>query len=64
MLDSHDVAIAKMYTKVATLGAVTTHASTSSGLWTGRGSGWHTAHDLAVTFHSVMANPVFAQITA
>ncbi len=48
----------------ASLGAVNTHASTPSGLDGPGGSGWSTAHDLAVIFRAAMANPVFAQITA
>jgi D-alanyl-D-alanine carboxypeptidase (penicillin-binding protein 5/6) len=53
-----------MDAKAASLGAVNTHASTPSGLDGPGGSGWSTAHDLAVIFRAAMANPVFAQITA
>ncbi len=64
MLGGPDVAVAKMNAKAAALGAATTHASTPSGLDGPGGSGWSTAHDLAVIFRSALANPVFAQITA
>jgi serine-type D-Ala-D-Ala carboxypeptidase (penicillin-binding protein 5/6) len=64
MLGGPDAAIAKMDAKAASLGAVNTHASTPSGLDGPGGSGWSTAHDLAVIFRAAMANPVFAQITA
>jgi len=56
--------VAKMNAKAASLGAVNTEASTPSGLDGPGGSGWSTAHDLAVIFRAAMANPVFAQITA
>jgi len=59
-----DEVAAKMDAKAASLGAVNTHASTPSGLDGPGGSGWSTAHDLAVIFRAAMANPVFAQITA
>jgi serine-type D-Ala-D-Ala carboxypeptidase (penicillin-binding protein 5/6) len=64
MLGGPDAAVAKMDAKAASLGAVNTHASTPSGLDGPGGSGWSTAHDLAVIFRAAMANPVFAQITA
>jgi serine-type D-Ala-D-Ala carboxypeptidase (penicillin-binding protein 5/6) len=64
MLGGPDAAIAKMDAKAASLGAVNTHASTPSGLDGPGGSGWSTAHDLAVIFRAAMADPVFAQITA
>jgi D-alanyl-D-alanine carboxypeptidase (penicillin-binding protein 5/6) len=64
MLGGLDATVAKMDAKAASLGAVNTHASTPSGLDGPGGSGWSTAHDLAVVFRAAMANPVFAQITA
>jgi D-alanyl-D-alanine carboxypeptidase (penicillin-binding protein 5/6) len=64
MLGGLDTTVAKMDAKAASLGAVNTHASTPSGLDGPGGSGWSTAHDLAVIFRAAMANPVFAQITA
>ncbi len=64
MLGGPQAAVAKMDAKAASLGAVNTHASTPSGLDGPGGSGWSTAHDLAVIFRAAMANPVFAQITA
>jgi D-alanyl-D-alanine carboxypeptidase (penicillin-binding protein 5/6) len=64
MLGGPDTATAKMDAKAAALGAANTHASTPSGLDGPGGSGWSTAHDLAVIFRAAMANPVFAQITA
>ena len=64
MLGGVDATVAKMDAKAAALGAVNTHASTPSGLDGPGGSGWSTAHDLAVIFRAAMANPVFAQITA
>jgi D-alanyl-D-alanine carboxypeptidase (penicillin-binding protein 5/6) len=64
MLGGQDAAVAKMDAKAASLGAVNTHASTPSGLDGPGGSGWSTAHDLAVIFRAAIANPVFAQITA
>src|ERR1700689_2365863 len=64
MLGGPDATVAKMDAKAASLGAVNTHASTPSGLDGPGGSGWSTAHDLAVIFRAAMANPVFAQITA
>ena len=64
MLGGQEAAVAKMDAKAASLGAVNTHASTPSGLDGPGGSGWSTAHDLAVIFRAAMANPVFAQITA
>jgi serine-type D-Ala-D-Ala carboxypeptidase (penicillin-binding protein 5/6) len=64
MLGGVDATVAKMDAKAASLGAVNTHASTPSGLDGPGGSGWSTAHDLAVIFRAAMANPVFAQITA
>ncbi len=64
MLGGQDATVAKMDAKAASLGAVNTHASTPSGLDGPGGSGWSTAHDLAVIFRAAMANPVFAQITA
>src|ERR1700744_2654846 len=64
MLGGQQATIAKMDAKAASLGALGTHASTPSGLDGPGGSGWSTAHDLAVIFRAAMANPVFAQITA
>src|ERR1700744_6340449 len=64
MLGGPQAAVAKMDAKAASLGAVNTHASTPSGLDGPGGSGWSTAHDLAVIFRAAMAHPVFAQITA
>jgi serine-type D-Ala-D-Ala carboxypeptidase (penicillin-binding protein 5/6) len=64
MLGGQDATVAKMDAKAASLGAVNTHAATPSGLDGPGGSGWTTAHDLAVIFRAAMANPVFAQITA
>jgi D-alanyl-D-alanine carboxypeptidase (penicillin-binding protein 5/6) len=64
MLGGPQTTVAKMDAKAAALGAVNTHASTPSGLDGPGGSGWSTAHDLAVIFRAAMANPVFAQITA
>jgi D-alanyl-D-alanine carboxypeptidase (penicillin-binding protein 5/6) len=63
-LGGQDATVAKMDAKAASLGAVNTHASTPSGLDGPGGSGWSTAHDLAVIFRAAMANPMFAQITA
>jgi D-alanyl-D-alanine carboxypeptidase (penicillin-binding protein 5/6) len=64
MLGGMDATVAKMDAKAASLGAVNTHAATPSGLDGPGGSGWSTAHDLAIIFRAAMANPVFAQITA
>jgi D-alanyl-D-alanine carboxypeptidase (penicillin-binding protein 5/6) len=64
MLGGVDATVAKMDAKAMSLGAVNTHAATPSGLDGPGGSGWSTAHDLAVIFRAAMANPVFAQITA
>jgi D-alanyl-D-alanine carboxypeptidase (penicillin-binding protein 5/6) len=64
MLGGQEAAVGKMDAKAASLGAVNTHASTPSGLDGPGGSGWSTAHDLAVIFRAAMANPVFAAITA
>jgi serine-type D-Ala-D-Ala carboxypeptidase (penicillin-binding protein 5/6) len=64
MLGGPDAAVAKMNAKAAALGAGNTHAATPSGLDGPGGSGWSTAHDLAVIFRAAMANPVFAHITA
>lgn len=64
LLGGPDATVAKMDAKAAALGAVNTHASTPSGLDGPEGSGWSTAHDLAVIFRAAMANPVFARITA
>ncbi len=64
MLGGLDATVAKMDAKAASLGAVNTHASTPSGLDGPGGSGWSTAHDLALIFRAAMANPVFAEITA
>ncbi|HTQ20734.1 D-alanyl-D-alanine carboxypeptidase family protein [Mycobacterium sp.] len=64
MLGGQDAAVAKMNSKAAALGAVTTHATSPSGLDGPDGSGWTTAHDLAVIFRAAMANPMFAHITA
>jgi D-alanyl-D-alanine carboxypeptidase (penicillin-binding protein 5/6) len=64
MLGGVGATVAKMDAKAMSLGAVNTHAATPSGLDGPGGSGWSTAHDLAVIFRAAMANPVFAQITA
>jgi serine-type D-Ala-D-Ala carboxypeptidase (penicillin-binding protein 5/6) len=64
MLGGPDATVAKMDAKAASLGAVNTHASTPSGLDGPGGSGWSTAHDLAVIFRAAMAKPMFAEITA
>jgi serine-type D-Ala-D-Ala carboxypeptidase (penicillin-binding protein 5/6) len=64
MLGGPEATVGKMDAKAASLGAVNTHASTPSGLDGPGGSGWSTAHDLAVIFRAAMANPVFAQVTA
>jgi serine-type D-Ala-D-Ala carboxypeptidase (penicillin-binding protein 5/6) len=64
MLGGTETTVAQMNAKAAALGAVNTHASTPSGLDVPGGSGWSSAHDLAVIFRAAMANPVFAQITA
>jgi serine-type D-Ala-D-Ala carboxypeptidase (penicillin-binding protein 5/6) len=64
MLGGQGATVAKMDAIAAGLGAVNTHATTPSGLDGPGGSGWSTAHDLAVIFRAAMANPVFAQITA
>jgi serine-type D-Ala-D-Ala carboxypeptidase (penicillin-binding protein 5/6) len=64
MLGGLGTTVAKMDAKAAALGAVNTHATTPSGLDGPGGSGWSTAHDLAVIFRAAMANPVFAHITA
>jgi D-alanyl-D-alanine carboxypeptidase (penicillin-binding protein 5/6) len=63
MLGGQEATVAKMNAKAAALGAVNTHATTPSGLDGPGGSGWSTAHDLAVIFRAAMANPAFAQIT-
>ncbi|MBW0019189.1 MAG: D-alanyl-D-alanine carboxypeptidase [Mycobacterium sp.] len=63
LLGGQDAAVDKMNAKAASLGAVSTHAATPSGLDGPGGSGASTAHDLAVIFRAAMANPVFAQIT-
>ncbi len=64
LLGGADAAVAKMNAKAASIGAMSTHAATPSGLDGPGGSGASTAHDLAVIFRAAMANPVFAQITA
>lgn len=64
MLGGQDAAVGKMNAKAASLGATNTHAATPSGLDGDGGSGWTTAHDLAVIFRAAMANPMFAQITS
>jgi len=64
LLGGADATVAEMNTKAASLGATNTHAATPSGLDGPGGSGWSTAHDLAVIFQAALANPVFAQITA
>ena len=64
ILGGQDEAVAKMNAKAASLGATSTQAATPSGLDGPGGSGWSTAHDLAVIFRAAMANPVFSQITA
>jgi D-alanyl-D-alanine carboxypeptidase (penicillin-binding protein 5/6) len=64
MLGGADATVGKMNAKAASLGAATTHAATPSGLDGPGGSGWSTAHDLAVIFRAAMANPLFANITA
>ncbi len=64
MLGGQEAAVAAMNAKAASLGALSTHAVTPSGLDGPGGSGSSTAHDLAVIFRAAMADPVFAQITA
>jgi D-alanyl-D-alanine carboxypeptidase (penicillin-binding protein 5/6) len=64
MIGGYDTAVAKMNAKAAAIGALSTHASTPSGLDGSGGSGATTPHDLAVIFRAAMANPVFAQIIA
>ena len=64
MIGGYDTAVAKMNAKAASIGALSTHASTPSGLDGAGGSGATTPHDLAVIFRAAMANPVFAQIIA
>jgi len=64
LMGGADVTVAKMNAKAASLGATNTHAATPSGLDGPGGSGWSTAHDLAVIFRAAMANPMFAHITA
>jgi serine-type D-Ala-D-Ala carboxypeptidase (penicillin-binding protein 5/6) len=64
LLGGAETTVAKMNAKAAALGAVNTRASTPSGLDGPGGSGWSSAHDLAVIFRAALANPVFAQITA
>ncbi|OBG39689.1 D-alanyl-D-alanine carboxypeptidase family protein [Mycobacterium sp. E3198] len=64
LLGGADATVAKMNAKAASIGAMSTHAATPSGLDGPGGSGASTAHDLAVIFRAAMANPVFAQITA
>ncbi len=64
LLGGADATVAKMNAKAASLGAMSTHAATPSGLDGPGGSGASTAHDLAVIFRAAMANPVFARITA
>jgi serine-type D-Ala-D-Ala carboxypeptidase (penicillin-binding protein 5/6) len=64
MLGGPETTVSKIDRSAAALGAMNTHASTPSGLDGPGGSGWSTAHDLAVIFRAAMANPVFAQITA
>jgi D-alanyl-D-alanine carboxypeptidase (penicillin-binding protein 5/6) len=61
MLGGPGATVAKMDAKAASLGAVNTHASTPSGLDGPGGSGWSTAHDLAVIFRAALANPVFGR---
>lgn len=64
LLGGFDTAVAKMNAKAVAIGATNTHATTPSGLDGPGGSGWTTPHDLAAIFRAVMANPVFAEITA
>ncbi len=64
LLGGPDATVAKMNAKAASLGAMSTHAATPSGLDGPGGSGASTAHDLAVIFRAAMANPVFARITS
>jgi D-alanyl-D-alanine carboxypeptidase (penicillin-binding protein 5/6) len=64
MIGGYDAAVAKMNAKAASLGAVTTHATTPSGLDGPAGSGATTPRDLAIIFRAAMANPTFAEITA
>ncbi len=64
MIGGYDTAVAKMNAKASSIGALSTHASTPSGLDGAGGSGATTPHDLAVIFRAAMANPVFAQIIA
>jgi serine-type D-Ala-D-Ala carboxypeptidase (penicillin-binding protein 5/6) len=64
MIGGYDTAVSKMNAKAASIGALSTHAATPSGLDGAAGSGATTPHDLAVIFRAAMANPVFAQIIA
>ncbi len=64
MIGGYDTAVAKMNAKAAAIGALSTHASTPSGLDGPGGSGATTPHDLAVIFRAAIANPVFAQTVA
>ena len=64
MLGGRDVALMKMNSKAALVGAYGTNAGSPSGI---DGPGidmWSSPRDLAVIFRAAMANPVFAQITA
>jgi serine-type D-Ala-D-Ala carboxypeptidase (penicillin-binding protein 5/6) len=64
MLGGTDVAVAKMNTKAAELGATGTRAGSPSGL-NGPGiDGYTTPHDLAVLFRAALDNPVFTAITS
>ncbi len=64
LMGGQDAAVAAMNAKAASLGALSTHAVTPSGLDGPGGSGSSTAHDLAVIFRAAMAESAFAQITA
>ncbi|MGB3354709.1 MAG: serine hydrolase [Mycobacterium sp.] len=64
MLGGRDVALMKMNSKAALVGAYGTNAGSPSGI---DGPGidmWSSPRDLAVIFRAAMANPVFAEITA
>ncbi len=63
-IGGHDAAVAKMNAKAASLGAVSTHATTPSGLDGPGGSGSTTPRDLAVIFRAAMANPTIAHAIA
>jgi serine-type D-Ala-D-Ala carboxypeptidase (penicillin-binding protein 5/6) len=64
MIGGYDTAVAKMNAKAASIGALSTHAATPSGLDGAGGAGATTPRDLAVIFRAAMANPVFAATIA